>query len=262
MDKIQQYWNERAVDAKGSPNATTNDIFLRQLECAAVVHKLQMHQLPQDSTVLDVGCGDGGTTLELAKHFPDVRFHGVDFSSSMIGTALSKLSAEPELHARVKFSIGDARNLGNSIGNEKCNAIVTNRCLINIPLEADQYRALRQISERLVDGGLFVGSENFVGGQLELNRVRLSMNLPEIPIRWHNLYFSESVFLDECEKLFSSTVLENFSSSYYYATRIIYSALCKIENSQLDYGHPIHRVAMQLPAYGDFSPIKLIVAVR
>jgi hypothetical protein len=152
--------------------------------------------------------------------------------------------------------------LGIAAGNEKFNAIVTNRCLINLPVEADQYLALREISEHLVDGGLFVGSENFVGGQLELNRERLAMNLPEIPIRWHNLYFGESVFLGECEKLFSSVVLENFSSSYYYATRVIYSALCKIGNSQLDYAHPIHRVAMQLPAHGDFSPIKLIVAVR
>jgi len=262
MDKIQEYWNERASDAKGSPNATTNDIFLRQLEGAAVVGKLRSYHLPRGATVLDIGCGDGRTTLELAKHFPGIRFHGVDFSSSMIEAALSNLSAESELRDRVKFSSGDARNLGDAVGNEKYNAIVTNRCLINIPVKEGQYLALRQIADHLVDAGVFIGSENFTGGQRELNRLRLSMNLPEIPVRWHNLYFDEQVFLEECKNLFASTALENFSSSYYYATRIIYSALCKIEDAQLDYGHPIHRVALQLPSHGDFSPIKLIVAIR
>jgi ubiquinone/menaquinone biosynthesis C-methylase UbiE len=262
MDKIQEYWNERASEAKGSPNATTNDIFLRQLEGAAVVGKLQSHQLPKGATVLDIGCGDGRTTLELAKYFRDIHFHGVDFSSSMIAAALSNLSADPELRGRVKFSSGDARNLKDAVGSVRYNAVVTNRCLINIPVKEGQYLALRQIADHLVDGGIFVGSENFNGGQRELNRLRLSVNLPEIPIRWHNLYFDEQVFLDECKNLFASAVLENFSSSYYYATRIIYSALCKIEDAQLDYGHPIHRVALQLPPFGDFSPIKLIVAVK
>jgi ubiquinone/menaquinone biosynthesis C-methylase UbiE len=262
MDEIKKYWNERATDAKGSPTATTNDVFLRQLEGSTLIARLRSCCLRRLSTILDVGCGDGRTTLELAGHFPDVRFVGVDFSPSMIETARSNLAAQPDLGARVSFLDGDARNLKGTVGNQKYDAAITNRCLINIPEQEGQFLALKEIADHLSDGGMFLGSENFIGGQLELNRLRRQMDLPEIPVRWHNFYLDENGFLDECKKLFSSARLENFTSSYYYTTRVIYSALCKIENSPVDYEHPIHRVAMQLPPIGDFSPIKLIVAVK
>ncbi|WP_024517808.1 class I SAM-dependent methyltransferase [Bradyrhizobium sp. Tv2a-2] len=262
MDKIREYWNERAVDAKGSPTATTNDVFLRQLEGVTLVARLRDHCLRSLCTILDVGCGDGMTTLELARHFPDARFLGIDFSPSMIEAARSNLAVQPDLGARVAFSSGDARDLKGAVGNQKYDAIITNRCLINIPEPEGQFLALKEIADHLSDAGLFLGSENFIGGQIELDRLRNLMNLPKIPIRWHNLYLDETSFLDECKKHFSSATLENFTSSYYYATRVIYSALCKIENSPVDYEHPIHRVAMQLPPFGDSSPIKLIVAVK
>ena len=262
MDKIKKYWNERAVDAKGSPTATTNDVFLRRLEGTTLVARLRDHRLRTFSTILDVGCGDGRTTLELARHFPDAHFLGIDFSPSMIEAAQCNLASQPDLGERVAFLNGDARDLKGAVGDQKYDAIITNRCLINIPEQKGQFLALKEIVDHLSDAGLFLGSENFTGGQFELNRLRRLMNLPEIPVRWHNFYLDENVFLDECKKHFSSAILENFTSSYYYATRVIYSALCKIENLPVNYEHPIHRVAMQLPPLGDFSPVKLIVAVK
>jgi SAM-dependent methyltransferase len=213
-------------------------------------------------TVLDIGCGDGRTTLELARHFPGTGFHGIDFSSSMIDAARANLVAQPDLEDRVQFSIGDARNLSGAVGQQRFNVVTTNRCLINIPEEREQYLALQQIAEHLADGGLFVGTENFVGGQQALNELRAAVGLPEIPIRWHNLYFDETRFLQKCGALFASSSLEEFSSSYYYVTRVVYSALCRVEGMEPNYTHPIHQVALQLPPHGDFSPIKLIVARR
>jgi SAM-dependent methyltransferase len=262
MDKIKNYWNERATDAKGSPTATTNDVFLRKLEGVTLVTRLRDHRLRKLSTILDVGCGDGRTTLELAMHFPDAHFLGIDFSSSMIELAQSNLLSKADLGARVAFLNGDARDLRGVVGNQKYDAIITNRCLINIPEQEGQFLALKEIADHLSHAGLFLGSENFIGGQFELNRLRGQMGLAEIPVRWHNCYLDESVFLNECKKHFSSAILENFTSSYYYATRVIYSSLCNIEDSPVNYEHPIHRVAMQLPPFGDFSPIKLIVGVK
>lgn len=257
-----EYWNERAVDAKGSPTATTNDVFLRQLEVLTLAARLRDHPLRNASTILDVGCGDGRTTLQLAAQFSDLNFVGIDFSSSMIESARSNLAGQPGLSPRTSFVNGDARDLKSAMGDQMYDAVITNRCLINILDREGQILALKEIADHLVNGGLFVGTENFVGGQHELNRVRSLMNLPEIPVRWHNLYLNEHDFLEECRTYFSTATLENFSSSYYYATRVIYSALCKEGNSPVDYEHPIHRVAMQLPPFGDFSPIKLIVAVK
>ena len=75
-------------------------------------------------------------------------------------------------------------------------------------------------------------------------------------------FFDEEVFQAETGKLFDSVAIESFSSSYYLATRVIYSAGCHLIGVEPDYFHPIHQTAGKLPAFGDFSPIKLIRARR
>jgi len=161
---------------------------------------------------------------------------------------------------RVSFSIGDVRQLGELVGSRVFPAIVGNRCLINIIAREQQYAALKQIAAHLLPGGLYLATENFNDGQAGLSKLRAEAGLPEIPVRWHNRYFDEAEFLAEAGKVFAQVELVNFSSTYYFVTRVVYSALCKLEGVAPDYQHPIHRVAVELPPFGDFSPIKLVRA--
>ena len=50
-----------------------------------------------DEHVLDVGCGDGKVTAEIARAVPRGRVLGVDASLEMIAFAQQDLSAGPEL---------------------------------------------------------------------------------------------------------------------------------------------------------------------
>ena len=84
------------------------------------------------------------------------------------------------------------------------------------------------------------------------------MGLPEIPVRWHNHFFDEEEFVDQTSDSFDSVVFESFLSSYYLATRVIYSAGCQLISEEPDYFHPIHQTAGKLPPIGDFCPIKLV----
>jgi hypothetical protein len=84
------------------------------------------------------------------------------------------------------------------------------------------------------------------------------MGLPEIAVRWHNHFFDEERFLAETRQSFDSVAIDNFLSSYYLATRVIYSAGCHLMGEEPDYFHPIHRIAGRLPVFGDFCPIKLV----
>ncbi len=88
------------------------------------------------------------------------------------------------------------------------------------------------------------------------------MGLPEIPVRWHNLFFDEEQFLAETQRSFDPVVIDNFLSSYYLATRVIYSAGCHLMGEEPDYLHPIHQVAGRLPVIGDYCPIKLVTMRR
>src|SRR2546426_7668002 len=46
--------------------------------------KISAISLPDGSTVADVGCGDGYSTLSIAAAFPTVRFIGIDYSEKML----------------------------------------------------------------------------------------------------------------------------------------------------------------------------------
>jgi hypothetical protein len=169
--------------------------------------------------------------------------------------------AKPKVvQGRITFSIGDVRRLRERFAAGSFDVIITNRCLINLLEEEEQFDALRQISQCLTPNGHYLGTENFMGGQNALNSLRRSLDLAEIPVRWHNRYFDEIIFIERAGKLFKEVELLSFSSTYYLVTRVVYSALCKREGAAPGYDHPIYDIATALPPTGNFSPIKMIVA--
>ncbi len=252
-DEIKRYWDQRATESLHA--ATTNDLHLSGLEAAALISELQAFDLPKEPRILDIGCGDGETTAAISRSFPSARIQGIDFSPEMLTLAKRKSDSN-----RVAFSVGDVRNLTNQFAAGAFDAIITNRCLINLPHKEEQYDALKQIAQCLAPGGYFVGTENFTGGQASLTELRRSINLQEIPVRWHNLYFDEAEFIEKTRELFRNVELINFSSTYYLVTRVVYSALCMSEGIEPAYEHPLYAIAAALPPIGDFSPIKLIRA--
>jgi len=257
--RIKQYWSDRARSTDPtSAQATTYDVFLRDLEIATLKDRIAAACLPANSRILDLGCGDGYATVALAGALPTLRFLGVDWSEDMLALCKPRLSAHPDLGDRLSFRPGNMRQLSASLGDQKFEVCLTMRSLINLTTSDEQYDTLRQIAEHLVPGGYYFGIENFLQGQENFNRLRLAMGLPEIPVRWHNHFFDEGVFRAETAQYFDSLVIDNFSSSYYLATRIIYSAGCHLLGEEPDYFHPIHQTAGRLPAIGDFSPIKLV----
>jgi ubiquinone/menaquinone biosynthesis C-methylase UbiE len=256
---IRQYWNDRARSTDpASKQATTYDVFLRELEIAKLKERLRECSLPQGSTVVDLGCGDGYATVSIAAAFPDARFIGVDWSEDMLNLAEQRLSPEPELSGRVSFRQGDMRSLWDSLEDERFEAFLTMRSLINLTTSEQQYATIAQIGEHLNPGGYYFCIENFVGGQTNFNRLRVAMELPEIPVRWHNHFFDEKEFVEQTAAWYDCLEFDSFLSSYYLATRIIYSAGCNFVGEEPDYFHPIHQTAGRLPPIGDFCPIKLV----
>ncbi len=60
--------------------------------------------------VLDIGCGDGKISAELARHVMRGSVVGVDSSENMIQKARSAFP--PEVHGNLSFTVRDARELG------------------------------------------------------------------------------------------------------------------------------------------------------
>ncbi len=258
-EEIKKYWDDRAKQYLSEPAATTDDVYLRELEFITLVQTLNEIDVPADGSVLDVGCGDGYSTLSLAKEFPRFTFIGIDYSENMIETARNRLESQPQLCDRVEIATGDVTELGQVCGDSLYDVIISDRCLINLESAESQSDAIAQIAEHTRLGGYYIAVENFIEGHENMNRARVAVGLPEIPVRWHNLYFKEDEFLHHAERFFRDVVFKDFSSSYYFATRVIYSAVCLMRGEEPDYEHEIHQLSVHLPWVGHFSPIRMAV---
>jgi ubiquinone/menaquinone biosynthesis C-methylase UbiE len=258
-NKIKNYWEERASLHQNSVTGTTNDVYLRELEIKTFCDTLKNLGINKNSKILDVGCGDGYTTLNIAKSFPESSFEGVDYSENMIGNAKVNLQNYKGALVNVNFKVADATNIQNYFPDETFDFILSDRCLINLESSQAQFEAIRQISKILKPGGYYLAIENFNEGQNNLNQARAKMGLSEIPVRWHNYFFDENEFVNYVTSWFSSIDFVEFSSAYYYATRVIYSAICKFQGVEPDYMNDIHKVSVELPVIGKFSPIRLVI---
>ncbi|MCD6393303.1 MAG: methyltransferase domain-containing protein [Planctomycetes bacterium] len=256
---IRKYWDSRSLEAGASPSATTQDVFLRELEILTLRKTLADLDLPPQSNVVDIGCGDGYSTLCIAESLETLSFKALDFSSNMIDVARGRLKNKSELKERLSFEVGDVCNLRASLEQESVDIAMTDRCLINLTSSEQQYSAFSEIHRALKPDGHYIGIENFKEGNDELNLIRKSMGLQEIPVRWHNLFLKQEEFVLKIKSLFRNVEIIDFSSSYYFATRVVYSKYCQMQGAEPDYHHEIHQLAVDLPPFGSVSPVKLII---
>ncbi len=261
-EKIKNYWESRAAEFQENPAATTDDIHLRELEVGTLISSIRQCGVPSGAQILDVGCGDGDTTIKVAQEISEAMFLGVDYCRNMVGIAKKRLRKFPELESRVNFEVVDVLELDRFFRNRDFPFVLSDRCLINLESNQHQAEAIRQIARITVPGGYYIAIENFLEGHENMNQARKLVGLPEIPVRWHNVYFSEREFLEMIHPYFENVELKDFTSSYYFATRVIYSAACQMRGEEPDYDHEIHRLAPKLPAIGNFSPIRLSVLRR
>ena len=80
----------------------------RRYRAEPVEHILSRLQFAEDEKIIDLGCGSGENTLELARRSPHGTALGVDGSPAMIEAARKLLDGEPaELKRRVSFDLLD-----------------------------------------------------------------------------------------------------------------------------------------------------------
>ena len=182
----------------------------------------------------------------------NVFFSGFDYSLFMIENARKALDSK--IASNVAFSQLDIRESLNAV----FDLIYTTRCLINLPSWDLQKLAIANIHEALRPGGVYLMVENFVEGQENFNKVRRDFGLPEISIREHNFFFQRDRLFDYVDSQFEIEEEVNISSSYYLASRVVYSKICSETGQQPDYFDEHHRFAAGLPFSGEFGPVRLI----
>ncbi len=131
-----------------------------------------------DEHILDVGCGDGKVTAEIARMVPAGRVLGVDTSPEMI--AFAQKMFPPAKTLNLKFRICDAREIGAVV--ERFDLIFSNAALHWVD---DHEAVLRGAATVLKPGGRLVVS---CAGTSNAHDVFLALR-PEIRLqRWRRFF--------------------------------------------------------------------------
>ena len=250
FEAIQSYWENRAAQ-DSSAQSTTQDVYLREIE-NRVLRGVCDHVKPRQ--VLDVGCGDGLTTVRLSEQLPQIEFTGCDYSESMLKNA----SRNIEL-ASVKNVQVCTADVTKTLPKGSFDLVYTTRCLINLPSWELQEAALNRISDSIRPNGFYAMIENFIEGQNNFNELRVSFGLEPISVREHNTFFETAKLRKKMERRFDLMENVNISSSYYLVSRIVYSKLCQLNKETPNYLDPHHEWGSRLPFAGEHGPVRMML---
>lgn len=237
--------------------ATSRDWNLRELEIDFIIESLKV--LKEDSQVLDIGCGNGYTDIRIAQKLL-VHVDGIDFSEKMIKGANHLKSECKHIVGSVDFRIGDITSLDWK--DNHFDAVVTERCLLNLPNRETQVHAINEVYRTLKTDGLYVMVEGSRTGLYELNSLRAKVGLK--PIEDRDSDNVQSLKFDEIE-LETKLWLANFKvlkkqhfGMYYLISRVIHPLLVAPEEPK--FNAKINEIARQIASLDlDYKQIGHIV---
>lgn len=247
---VAAYWDARAVLGG---RAGTDDLIAKQLEIEAIAKYVK-----DGMRVLDAGCGNGYTAVELAKRF-DVFVQGIDTSPEMVKEAVRWAEENADaMKGGVAFCEGDV--LEPPLG--PFDLIYTERTLINLLDWETQRRAILGLIDALnywphLSGGLFVMCENSQDGLWSVNEMRSCVGLSTIIPPSHNRYIRDEEIAEIAEmvtaqddgtapSLLVST--DDYSGTYYFLSRVVNAAVAAWEGREPGYESRINYLATILPA--------------
>jgi ubiquinone/menaquinone biosynthesis C-methylase UbiE len=238
---IRAFWNSRAGLGQW---AGSRDTTAKQLEIEAIAGHVRDGQ-----RVLDVGCGNGVTAIELARRFA-VRLTGVDYAEDLLTAARDLAQGQP-LRGTLHFQAGDVGRLEGHAG--RFDLVYTERTLINLPDWPAQRAAITGLVGCLDAGGLFVMCENSQDGLDEINHFRACLGLAKIAPPWHNRYLRDAELAGLSFPGVTFEGVEFYSSTYYFLSRVVNAWLAAQEGKEPSYEAAINQLALRLPPLGEFG---------
>jgi ubiquinone/menaquinone biosynthesis C-methylase UbiE len=232
--EIKKFWDDKALQLGDSPRATLGEMPLRRLEIRTMNSCLRRYA---PASVLDVGCGNGYSTLQYAQRFPRIRFAGMDYSEPMID------AARKNCPSNCRFFVGDILR-PDSYPEGSFDCILTQRCIQNLPDYAQQRQAIENLRAIKSPRGVILLMECSKDGVQQLNSTRKIFGRKPLEgiEPWHNQFLIDQNIVRD----FDATIVY-FSSTYMFLTKVI---------------HPLFQhIATLIPAIGTFGYDRLYIII-
>ena len=200
-EKIKEYWEDENT-------RSLIDVNLRMLEENVV--KLY---LESNNQIIDLGCGDGVSTLEYALKVKCCV--GIERSKYLLKQAQKNLLNSGLCNTT--FTEGDIMEIDRF--KAKFDVAITQRVLINLTSWREQQQAIDNIYSVLKPGGLYIMIEDTYDGLDAMNDFRKAAGLKEIAVHWHNLYFHHNELTEFLASRFKHIRHHTFDL-YYLLTRV------------------------------------------
>jgi len=255
LKKTYTHYENEAKNKSFSSKSTMQDQFIRQLEIGKISQLLKEVLENNSEKIIEIGCGNGHTIQKLSKKIK-AEFVGIDVNKEMI--KIAKKNSKKNT-----FMVDDIIN--TKIPKNSFDVVFTERCLINLADWKTQKKALKNIFSILRSKGKFIMLEAFDDGLIDLNKARKSLGLDKINPAWHNYYFNKKKLENYVKPIFqdyfsnsSKIKFDNFLSSYYFGSRVLYPSLIQ-NKTKLTYNNKFIDFFSFIPSYGNYSPLQCCV---
>ena len=255
LEEIKDFWTRQAAEYGQSPSVSWSDHRVIEMEIRELVRRLD-----DGDKVLDVGCANGFSTIQLASQ-KAIEIRGLDYLPEMIEQARASMRSLPSsMPGKIDFDVGNIMAIPEPSG--VYDKVVVIRVVINLGEWSNQLTALRECARVLKPGGVLLLSEATIQGWSKLNDLRREWGLPDIPMPGFNSYLDEQKVIDFMAAEFELVELVNFASTYFVGTRLLKPLLARALGGKMDPANPNaewNRWFSTLPAWGDYGTQKLFV---
>lgn len=249
-----EFWLSRCSNSERK--VCTNDIYLDLIEEDQIIKNIR-----NNKTILEIGSGNGILLKRLLKKKKIKKYLGTDFVEELV-----KKSKKYFKKKNIDFKHFDMTLISNKSFDEKFDYIISKRAVQNVLSRKLQIDTIDKFGYHLKKSGQMILVESSITAQRNINFFRKKYKLPKIFPPFHNLFFDDKIILNHNFKNVKLKKISNFSSNYYFISRILNALLCKDHlKKKVSYNDPLNQIALSINEdllKKDFSQIKTYFFVR
>jgi len=250
ITKFNEYfWDKRVQKLKNQEEYSGPDIFLYKKENKLIRKIIDQYKPIQ---ILDLGCGNGFSTKEICSGL-ESKIFGIDRTKEAIENAKQMNFKDDNF----EFIVSNMDNL--PFKDENFDFAYAKRSICNLPSFEKQKEAINEAARVLKKGGILCISDLILEGYNKLTNWREKLNLSALRHPNHVKIPSEKEILEISQDKFQLINSLDYTSSYYFMTRILYPLFSRFSNKNLRFDSSFHKFSSKLPSLGSIGANKLYI---